>query len=95
MKIDRKLLHKTAHLARLHFQEEDAEAMMKSMSEILDWVDSLHTLDTEGVEPLTHMSFEENNLREDGQHQPLAREKALEVAPKNDGTFFRVPKVLE
>ena len=95
MKIDHELLHKTAHLARLHFREEDADAMMQSMSEILDWVESLNALDTDGVEPLTHMSFEENVMREDGTQVPLKREDALSVAPKEDGTFFRVPKVLE
>lgn len=95
MKIDRELLQKTAHLARLHFREEDAEAMMASMTEILDWVESLNALDTEGVEPLTHMSFESNVLREDGMHHPLDREAALRLAPKTDEAFFRVPKVLE
>jgi len=95
MKIDRELLHKTAHLARLHFREEDAESMMQSMSEILDWVESLNALDTEGVEPLTHMSFEENSMREDGKHVPLDREAALKLAPKPDGEFFRVPRVLD
>ena len=95
MKIDRELLHKTAHLARLHFKEEDAQAMMQSMSEILDWVESLNALDTEGVEPLTHMSFEHNMLREDVVKEPLAHDKALNVAPKSDEDYFRVPKVLE
>ena len=65
MKINRELLDKIAHLSRLEFDEKDAEKMIRDMTEIVDWVEKLKEVDTEGVEPLTTMSHEINSLRED------------------------------
>lgn len=95
MKIDRQLLDKIAHLARLEFDEKDAEKMIKDMTAIVDWVEKLNEVDTTGVEPLTTMSHEVNALREDGVKEHLSHERALQNAPRKDADHFRVPKVLE
>jgi aspartyl-tRNA(Asn)/glutamyl-tRNA(Gln) amidotransferase subunit C len=95
MKIDKALLDKIAHLSRLEFDEKDAEKMMKDMTAIVEWVEKLKEVDTEGVEPLTTMSYEVNNLREDEVGQHLSHERALKNAPRKDAEYFRVPKVLE
>lgn len=95
MKIDRTLLDKIAHLSRLDFDEKDAEKMMQDMSDIVEWVEKLKEVDTEGVEPLTTMSFEVNVLRDDKVKPHMSHEDALKNAPKKDDQFFRVPKVLE
>ena len=95
MKIDRAHLDKIAHLSRLEFDEKDAQKMMSDMSAIVDWVEKLSEVDTEGVEPLTTMSYEINVLRDDVVKPHLSHELALENAPKKDDTYFRVPKVLE
>jgi aspartyl-tRNA(Asn)/glutamyl-tRNA(Gln) amidotransferase subunit C len=95
MKIDRSLLDKIAHLSRLEFDEKDAEKMMQDMTAIVEWVEKLKEVDTEGVEPLTTMSHEINALREDEVKEHLSHERALRNAPKKDSDYFRVPKVLE
>ena len=95
MKIDSDTVRKIAHLARLDFEEHAEQAMLESMSEILDWVEQLEEVDTTGVEPLTNMSFEVNVLREDRVGDHLPRELGLQSAPRHDHEFFRVPKVLE
>lgn len=95
MKIDREALNKIAHLARLEFDEKDAEKMMQDMSNIVSWVEKLKEVDTTGVEPLTTMSHEVNAMREDVVGEPSKREEALKLAPTQDETYFRVPKVLE
>ena len=95
MKIDRQLLDKIAHLARLEFDEKDAEKMMQDMTSIVEWVEKLQEVDTEGVEPLTTMSYEINALREDVVGEHLSRERALRHAPVKDDQYFRVPKVIE
>ncbi|MGD1891621.1 MAG: Asp-tRNA(Asn)/Glu-tRNA(Gln) amidotransferase subunit GatC [Cyclobacteriaceae bacterium] len=94
MKIDRETVKKIAHLARLEYDPDTEEAMMESMSEILDWVEKLREVDTEGVEPLMHMSYELNAMRKDGVGEHLNRKSALDLAPKHDQEFFRVTKVL-
>ncbi len=95
MKINRELLNKIAHLARLEFDEKDAGKMMQDMTEIVDWVEKLKEVDTDGVEPLTTMSYEINALRDDVAGEPLSHERALRHAPRKDADYFRVPKVLE
>ena len=95
MKINRELLDRTAHLSRLEFDEKDAEQMMKDMTEIVEWVEKLKEVNTEGVEPLTTMSHEVNALREDTVKEHLDHTRALQHAPKKDADYFRVPKVLE
>jgi aspartyl-tRNA(Asn)/glutamyl-tRNA(Gln) amidotransferase subunit C len=95
MKIDRPLLDKIAHLARLEFEEKDAEKMMQDMTAIVEWVEKLKEVDTEGIEPLTTMSHEINVLREDEVKGHLPHDEVLKNAPKKDSDYFRVPKVLE
>ena len=95
MKINRELLDRIAHLARLELDEKDAEKMMQDMTAIIDWMEKLNEVDTEGVEPLTTMSHEINALREDQVKPHLDHADALKNAPKKDLDYFRVPKVLE
>jgi aspartyl-tRNA(Asn)/glutamyl-tRNA(Gln) amidotransferase subunit C len=95
MKIDRTLLDKMAHLSRLEFEEKDAEKMMQDMTAIVEWVEKLKEVNTDGVEPLTTMSHEINVLREDEVKEHLDHQRALKNAPKKDSDYFRVPKVLE
>jgi aspartyl-tRNA(Asn)/glutamyl-tRNA(Gln) amidotransferase subunit C len=95
MEIGRELLDKIAHLARLEFEEKDAAKMMKDMTAIVNWVDKLNEVNTDGVEPLTTMSHEINALREDETKPHLDHQEALKSAPKKDADYFRVPKVVE
>ncbi len=94
MTTDKKTLEKIAHLARLHLDPSEEKDMLKSLNQILDWMDHLNEVDTEGIEPLTHMTEEVNVLRVDTPTNSLNREKALGCAPDTDNTFFKVPKVL-
>lgn len=95
MNINRDLLDKIAHLARLEFDEKDAEKMMQELTTIVTWMEKLHEVNTEGVEPLTTMSHEVNAMREDQTSPHLPLDKVLKNAPKKDADFFRVPKVME
>jgi aspartyl-tRNA(Asn)/glutamyl-tRNA(Gln) amidotransferase subunit C len=95
MNITRDVLDKIAHLARLEIQEQDADKVMQDMTEIINWVEKLKEVNTDGVEPLTTMSHEINALREDVVAPHLNHESALRAAPAKDDDFFRVPKVLD
>ena len=95
MKIDRAQLDRIAHLARLEFDEKDAEKMMRDMTNIVTFVEKLNEVNTDGIEPLTTMSHEINALREDEVKPHLSHNDALMNAPKKDHDYFRVPKVLE
>ncbi len=94
MKIDKETVNKLAHLARLKFSESDAQKMTADLNQILDWVEQLKKVETEGVEPLTGMSEEVNVFREDVSKDTISHEDALKNAPNKDSNYFRVPKVL-
>lgn len=95
MKVDKNTLRKIAHLARLEFDPKHEESMIKSMTDILTWVEKLNEVDTKKVAPLIHLSEEINVVREDELRPHLEHEKGLKNAPKKDSDYFRVPKVLE
>lgn len=95
MEISRATLDKVAHLARLQFDDAEAEKMMADMTEIVTWVEKLREVYTEGVLPLVSMSEEVNDWREDAPQVTLTRDEALSRAPKHDAQYFHVPKVIE
>ncbi len=95
MKVNRETLKKIAHLARVEIDPKDEKSLLKDLEQIVSWVEKLDTLDTENVEPLTHMTMEKNQLREDHPKNTLERKSALKNAPDHDDSFFRVPKVLK
>ena len=95
MKLDVETLQKIAHLSRLEINEKDTDQMLRDMSNMLTFVEKLNEVNTDGVAPLTTMSHEINNLREDVAKVELTHDEVLSNAPKKDEDYFRVPKVLE
>lgn len=95
MKIDQESLKKIAHLARLEIRPGEEEALLQSMDSVLTWMDQLNEINTQEVEPLTHVLDEENNWREDKGANTLTREEALLNAPSKNSTYIMVPKVIE
>ncbi|MEZ4905628.1 MAG: Asp-tRNA(Asn)/Glu-tRNA(Gln) amidotransferase subunit GatC [Spirosomataceae bacterium] len=95
MQIDKDTLHKIAHLARLEVKTEEEETLLKSLESVLSWMEQLNELDTANVTPLTHISAEINVMREDVVGGHLSRKEGLLNAPSQDGTYFKVPKVIE
>jgi aspartyl-tRNA(Asn)/glutamyl-tRNA(Gln) amidotransferase subunit C len=95
MKIDHESLKKIAHLAKLHIKPEEEAALLTSMDSVLTWMEQLNEIDTENVEPLTHIMEEVNNWREDKGRNSLSREEALANAPSKNSTYIMVPKVIE
>ncbi|MEM6767862.1 MAG: Asp-tRNA(Asn)/Glu-tRNA(Gln) amidotransferase subunit GatC [Bacteroidota bacterium] len=95
MQITDELMDKIASLARLSFSQEEKEAYKADFQKMLDFVDQLQEVDTEGVEPLIHMTEEWNHLRDDKPAHTISKEDALKNAPQADDNFFYVPKVID
>lgn len=95
MQIDKETVRKLAHLARLEFDENSADAMVHDMNRMLDFVAKLDAIDVSQVTPLIYMNEEVNVLRKDEVINTITHEEALKNAPKKDTDFFRVPKVIE
>ena len=95
MAIDRETVKYTAHLARIELQANELEKLSRQLHDILGFIDKLSRLNTEEVEPTSHILPISNVLREDKAHTCLTAEKALENAPSKKGNFFSVPKIIE
>ena len=94
MTIDQDTVEKIAHLARLELTGEEKTEMIKDMNKILGFMDKLNEIDTTGVEPMVYMTNEVNSLREDVIKHEITHEEALLNAPKQDGEYFLVAKVI-
>ena len=88
-------VQRIASLARLRFSEDEEKELAGQMSRILDHMEKLNELDTSGVPAMTHVLDMENVLREDEVASRISQEEALKNAPDADGTYFRVPKVID
>ena len=82
-------------LAKLELSREEREAAKRDMSRMLDYVDKLNELDTEGVEPMSHLFHVHNVFREDEVINADSREQILANAPEQKDGAFKVPRTIE
>ncbi|MBO6207407.1 MAG: Asp-tRNA(Asn)/Glu-tRNA(Gln) amidotransferase subunit GatC [Lachnospiraceae bacterium] len=82
-------------LAKLKPDEQEKEQARKDLAEMLGYIDRLGELDTEGIEPMSHVYPESNRFREDTVTNGDGREQVLANAPEvRDGAFV-VPRTFE
>lgn len=95
MEVNDTLIDKLANLARLQFDEHEKTGIKNDLQRMVQFVEKLNELDTEGVAPLLHMSENINVLREDEVKGSISSTEALKNAPFHDQQFFKVPKVIK
>jgi aspartyl-tRNA(Asn)/glutamyl-tRNA(Gln) amidotransferase subunit C len=84
-----------AHLARLALTDAELDIMARQLSGILDYVQQLQQVNTDGVEPMAHPLPLQNVFRSDDPAPSLPVDEALANAPKRVGAFYGVPAVFE
>ena len=89
--IEREQVLHVARLSRLRLNDEEIDTLTVELSTVLDHVDKLAEVDTEGVDPTSHVVPLENVLRPDVARPGLEREVALSQAPDSHDGAFRVP----
>lgn len=94
MNINKALISKLEKLANLELNSEEKDRIQADLNKMLGMVQKIEELDTEGVEPLTHMTEEVNQFRPDEVKGQLEREEALKNAPVKDESYIKVPKVI-
>lgn len=95
MQVNKELISKLEKLSRLELSEGEREQLTGDLNAILQMVDQLNELDTSEVAPLTYISDASFVGREDQVANQVDRSTALSNAPEQDGTFFRLPKVID
>ncbi len=98
---------RVAELAQLELREDEQQEMLRDLNAILGHVAQLNELDTRDVPPMTqvHVVLSDaasdgaldagNVLRDDSVRPSLDRARVMATAPDTDGTYFKVPKVIE
>ena len=92
--IDDKTIEYVGILAKLDLSEEEKQEAKKDMGRMLDYIDKLNELDTEGVEPMTHVFPVSNVFREDVAAGGDDRDNILANAPEQKDGAFKVPKTV-
>ena len=82
-------------LAKLELSDEEKEQAKKDMTNMLNYIDKLNELDTDGVEPMSHVFPVNNVFREDVVSNGDDRENILANAPEEKDGSFMVPKTVE
>ncbi len=94
MKITREEVIHVANLARLDVDEALIDKFAKQIGMILEYIDSLNRVDTEGVTPTSHAISLTNAFREDDVKEDFDKDAALANAPEKEDGNFIVPKVI-
>jgi aspartyl-tRNA(Asn)/glutamyl-tRNA(Gln) amidotransferase subunit C len=94
MKISRENVLNVAELARLELDEDLTDKLADQIGDILNYVDTLEKVDTEGVPPTNHALALFNAFREDVVKESPGTDDALANAPSREDGCFVVPKIV-
>ncbi|HEX5236238.1 MAG TPA: Asp-tRNA(Asn)/Glu-tRNA(Gln) amidotransferase subunit GatC [Silvibacterium sp.] len=90
---------RVAELAYLELRHDEEVKMQRDLNAILGYIDQLNQVDTSSVEPMAQVAEilggTSSALRADSPRPSLPRDHVMASAPETDGTFFKVPKVIE
>ena len=95
MKLSREEVQRVAVLARLRLTPEEQSNLTDELDRILGYMDKLNQLDTADVDLFSHAANITNTVREDRVTNRPNTDALLANAPDRDGTFFKVPKIIE
>ena len=95
MTVDDETVRRIARLARIKIEDEDVPGLRGELSGILDWVEQLNEVNTDGVEPMTRVAAHQLKKRKDKVRDGEIAEVIVKNAPFSEDNYFVVPKVVE
>ena len=90
-KVSKKEVEKIASLARLSLSEKELESRTNDMNNILNYMDSLNEINTDGVEELLNVHDMNNSLREDEYSNSISKKDVLKNSPSKNENYIEVP----
>jgi aspartyl-tRNA(Asn)/glutamyl-tRNA(Gln) amidotransferase subunit C len=93
--LDEKTVARIARLARIAVPEEELRPLAVELSHILQWIEQLNEVDTDGVAPMTSVAAMKLAWREDRVTDGGRPEDILANSPERQDGYFVVPKVVE
>ncbi|MCK1200351.1 Asp-tRNA(Asn)/Glu-tRNA(Gln) amidotransferase subunit GatC [Streptococcus uberis] len=95
MKISEDEVRHVATLSKLAFSEEETSQFATTLTKIVDMVELLNEVDTEGVAITTTMADRKNVMRPDLAQAGTIREDLFKNVPEKENNFIKVPAILE
>lgn len=82
-------------LARINLTDKEIERFSRQLSDIVQYISQLKEINTEGIEPTSHVIPLNNVFREDLIQPSTHRNEMLQNAPDSNDKFYIVPKIIE
>ena len=95
MKVDENVVATVAALAKLRLDANDVSTTSQRMTRILDLVEEMQAVDTDGIEPMAHPLETTQRLREDQVTESDQHVRYQAVAPETASGLYLVPRVVE
>jgi len=95
MSLELKDVTHIANLARIEISPAEAQATLAQLTSIFALIEEMQTVDTTGVEPMSHGIEVNQRLREDRVTEVDQRAANQASAPQVEAGLYLVPKVIE
>ena len=95
MKISEEEVHHVAELSKLSFSEAETSEFATTLSKIVDMVELLNEVDTDGVPVTTTMADRKTVMREDVAVAGDDRDELFKNVPQSENYYIKVPAILE
>jgi len=95
MIVDKDVVLNIAELAQLQIEDDEVDHYVDGLGRILQLVEEMQSVDTQGVEPVSNPLDGIQRLREDRVTEEDQRELFLANAPESEQGLFLVPRVVE
>lgn len=93
-KLSKEQVEHIAELARIGISDEEKNKLQEDLGSILDYIDKLQGVGVDGVEPISHITGLENEIRDDEAGAPPDGKKLIEMAPDKKDGYVKVKKIL-
>ncbi len=94
-KITEKEVNHIAKLSKLSFTSDETTEMLGHLSKVLEYFETLDSVDTTKIAPTAHIIDKVNVLREDVKKESFDCEELIKNAPVSSGNTYVVPRVVE
>lgn len=95
MSINSQQVLEIAKLARLHICQEEIQSVVDNMTQLLDLVELINSVEVAGIKPMFHPFDMQQLCRKDVHVETDYQGELLSLSKSNDGKYYLVPKVIE
>lgn len=88
-------VERVAYLSRIAVTADEARELQGQINGILNLIEQMQAVDTQGIEPMSHAQNVSQRLRDDVVTEVNQREKFHAIAPRVANGLYLVPQVIE